>query len=258
MFIGIKPELSLLESELSKRKEKLNTTQKEINEIKNDALNFNFSSPRITLKTNQAQVQNYNNFRRSQSEKFYDLGVRSPHREGPDNLHGYLLNGNLMDITNPRNKWFTNKPKPVEFYKSANGTFYQNIDMGDKRIEIIDYPSKNVIHMPGKGYHEYYRTSLENHEVPENLKAKFGTKQTEKLLEDRLKVHDTLSKIQNSGINKKHDKLLLNERLGVETEDGTKVTVAAAEPAEKKDAKHRASPAYNDLSNYLRHSVQHG
>ncbi len=45
-------------------------------------------------------------------------------------------------------------------------------------------------------------------EIPQNIRHKFGTNETEKLLQDQLKVHDTLSNIQNKGINKKVDKSL--------------------------------------------------
>ena len=66
-------------------------------------------------------------------------------------------------------------------YRSADGTQFKHITSNGLQTTVIDYPSKNVIHIPGK-YHELYRTSVEINEIPQNIKHKFGSIQTEQLL----------------------------------------------------------------------------
>ena len=256
LFVGLFgidiDELTNLKNSVESRRRNVRDASDEIARMREDALHFNLHSPRLALKTNQHQIQEYNNSRRTRAQSNYDLGIRTYHKEPSDNIHGYLLNGNLMDICHPRNKWFTSEAKQpkthpsVDVYKSANGTRITRIHADDKTYEeIIDYPSKNVIHMPGK-YHEHYRQSLETFEVPENIRHKFGSKQTEKLLEDRVKVHDTLSQLHNKGINKKHDKVVKSANIGEEEEQQQKLK------------KKSSIMEYYDLSNFLRHSVSHG
>jgi len=74
------------------------------------------------------------------------------------------------------------------------------------------------------------------------LRHKFGTKDTNNLLQDQIKVHDTLSNIQNKGIIKKVDR---------------------THSCFLDDDKANYSPGqynqdYIDLGNHLRHSVSHG
>lgn len=84
--------------------------------------------------------------------------------------------------------------------RSADGTVYKHFERGDRSKEVvIDYPTQNIIHIPGK-YHEHYRQTVSHNEIPANIKAKFGSRNTRELLKDELKVHDTLSKIYNTGI----------------------------------------------------------
>jgi hypothetical protein len=67
-----------------------------------------------------------------------------------------------------------------------------------------------------------------------NIKAKFGRKQTSQLLDDQIKVHDTLSKILNRGSFRKVSKLNINESDKIEKNE------------------------YYELGAYLRHSFCHG
>lgn len=136
-----------------------------------------------------------------------------------------------------------------QHYKAADGTQYKYTNVDGFKTTVIDYPSKNVIHVPGK-YHELYRSSVDSSEVPQNIRHKFGTNQTEQLLSDPLKVHDTLSHIQNLGSIKKHDKFAPDE---APSDLFKQLNISAAASAKK-----IPGTDYYDLGNYLRHSICHG
>ena len=82
-------------------------------------------------------------------------------------------------------------------------------------------------------------------EVPQNIKHKFGTNETSKLLSDKLVVHDAISKIYNTGIIKKCDKSNIDEEKSNEKIPPT--------PTRKQQINQ-----YYDLGNHLRFSICHG
>lgn len=131
-------------------------------------------------------------------------------------------------------------PNENSFYTSGDGTQYKKIDSDGCIQTTVDFP-KNALHIPGK-YHELYRHSVVSSEIPQNLRHRFGTKDTNELLIDQVKVHDTLSSIQNSGIIKKVDRTKENEMDKYRTRNNPK----------------NKNEDYLDLGNYLRHTVSHG
>lgn len=131
-----------------------------------------------------------------------------------------------------------------EFYNSANGCQYKKIESDGITQTTIDFP-KNSLHIPGE-YHELYRHSVVSSEIPQNIRHKFGTHDTNYLLNDQVRVHDTLSSIQNAGIIKKVDKSKQEDY--PEYKHFLKTQHALAKRNED----------YLDLGNYLRHAVCHG
>jgi hypothetical protein len=133
----------------------------------------------------------------------------------------------------------------VENYVAADGTQYKiyNAPSGHT-VKEVNCPTRNIIHVPGK-YHEHYRSTVVESEMPQNIKHKFkarlGGDHAAELLKNQLKVHDTISEIQNSGIIKKNDK----------TDD-----VMNAKNVEFKMEKKLSD--YYDLGNHLRHAISHG
>ena len=217
---------------------------------KQSALNFStqnslYSNP----KTNQYQVEDYNSMRKTKSS----LAFQNRHKptEMYDNLKSYQLNGDILNTSKGARfepSRFLNvetlyEPKLdyVENYVAADGTQYKiyNAPSGHT-VKEVDCPTRNIIHVPGK-YHEHYRSTLVESEVPQNIKHKFRTIQTNELLKDQLKVHDTLSHIQNSGIIKKNDK----------TDDVPNLDKAGLIMEQKLSD-------YYDLGNHLRHAISHG
>ena len=218
------------------------------NKTVEDNLRFIFDIDKFVPKANQIQINDYNNLRKAKSS--YAINPRNSSRENTSelNLNSYKLLGNVMDSQSNRtfqpNVLFNSLDKiPAEVYKAADGTVFKRYETNGEQIDVIDYPSKNVIHTPGK-YHELYRTSLKPDEVPSNIKHKYGARETNNLLENQVKVHDTISAIQNYGVHKKtnKDNLIANE---LEKEMGLVLN-------KKKEN------SYYDLGNYLRHAVCHG
>jgi len=167
------------------------------------------------VASNRAAANDFNYLRKSKS--YYDYNKR----QNLNNLKSHYKNlGTIMDLRSNSQQIKSLRPDlnlkesynlpDNQHYKSADGTQYKYSNVDGFQTTIIDYPSKNVIHVPGK-YHELYRSSVDSSEVPQNIRHKFGTNTTEKLLSDPLKVHDTLSHIQNLGTIKKHDKFAPDE-----------------------------------------------
>ena len=75
------------------------------------------------------------------------------------------------------------------------------------------------------------------------MRHKFGTKDTYDLLLDQVKVHDTLSSIQNSGIIKKVDRTHSDSIEHSSMEKSVGLT---------------KNEDYYDLGNFLRHAICHG
>ena len=161
----------------------------------------------------------------------------------------YNLQNELLVTTKPHKKQqlrvHKRECKPnQDCYTSADETIYKHYTGPNRsRIEEVDYPTKNVIHVPGK-YHELYRQSATFDEIPQNLKHKFRAQSTSELLKDEIKVHDTLAKIYNVGVNKKFDHQV-DEKKEIDT-------IARASTAVDKYRD------YNDLGHLLRHTVAHG
>lgn len=97
-------------------------------------------------------------------------------------------------------------------YRAADGTVYRHYHKDNADTIVANYPTKNVIHVPGR-YHEHYRQWATFDEIPTNIKAKFGTNDTKELLKDELRVHDTLSEIYNAGITNIQNLKIQNNRL---------------------------------------------
>lgn len=207
-------------------------------------LDFNGLEPGV--KTNKYQVQDYNNLRKFNSS-FEATQIEKP-KEVFLNEASYKLNENSLNsasfkvrpgsssLLNSNANQFLN----AEIYKAADGTIYKHYKSPTGAlIREIEYPTKNVIHVPGK-YHEHYRQYASTEEIPQNIRHKFGTKQTDELLQDTIKVHDTLSKIHNTGIIKKNNKPKENDLKLNQKESDLLVST------------------YYDLGNTLRHAIGHG
>lgn len=233
-----------VKSDFVKQRMRYDEANKNFSEAHQNALKFN---------PNTNQVEDYNSLRKVKST--FEFTHRRKPKEQFSNMNSYQMMGDILS-SNVRNKnfkdptitlkpnatRFENLPEHVEYYKSADGTQYKIYNAPGHAVKEIDYPSKNVIHVPGK-YHELYRQSATSEEVPQNIKHKFGSRTTNELLKDELKVHDTLSFLNNSGINKKNDK----------TENGT-----AAIDLNKPNALDTQFSVYYDIGNHLRHAVCHG
>lgn len=130
-------------------------------------------------------------------------------------------------------------------YRAADGTVYKYYTplSNDIKIEEINYPTKNVIHIPGK-YHEHYRQWANVDEIPTNIKHKFGSRRTNELLKDELKVHDTLSQIYNTGLNRKHMEI---PQPSEEAQENTNELID-----------NESVSTYYDLSNHLRYVISRG
>lgn len=195
------------------------------------------SKTNLTLKSQEDKVNNYNSLRKSNIKYETNYMVESDHA----NQKNLVIYSPSSKNTLKESSIF---PNECEFYKSADGTQYKRMGTGDGCIETtVDFP-KNVLHIPGK-YHEHYRHCVVAEEIPQNLKAKFGSKHTEYLLKDQVKVHDTLSAIQNHGIIKKVDKTKSEHY-----ENDDRMSNPRAPGNKNED--------YLDLGNYLRHAVCHG
>lgn len=164
------------------------------------------------------------------------------------NEQNYEQNGNILEtgktsFYNPAtindNRTMSENVPNVESYKAADGTIFKLFHTTDGVTKEANYPTKNVIHVPGK-YHELYRQWASSDEIPQNIRHKFGTYDTEKLLGDKIKVHDTLSKIHNTGIIKKKSKEEENE-LNLNSKENNLLV-----------------DEYYDLGNHLRHAIGHG
>jgi len=155
----------------------------------------------------------------------------------------YKMMGSILDLGNSiyKNTYPRTSDEPFKattnYYKSAIGTEYKTYYENGFKVQEINPPTKNVIHVPGE-YHELYRQYVTLDEVPSNIRAKFGSKNTESLLKDQLKVHDTLSEIHNQSLVKKIDKSTSREST--------------------RTSPHKIDNDYYDLSNHLRHCVSHG
>ncbi len=77
-----------------------------------------------------------------------------------------------------------------------------------------------------------------------NLRHKFGDQDINDVLKDQVKVHDTLSLIQNAGIIKKADQAISQPDL--------------RSGLVKNNDYYRKNEDYLDLGNYLRHAICHG
>ena len=233
------------------------------------------------LKRNEHEVSDYNKAVR-QSKSSYG---RSKHHGKPfkADVDTSLYSSSTSALNTARQlldaKANSLESNQINVYKAADGTVYKHYDAGTHFVEEIDYPTKNVIHIPNK-YHERYRQSLNVTEVPQNIKHKFGTAQTARLLDDQVRVHSALSKIYNSGIIKKYDKT--DERvLATQRVDGDAQRTAAAALAKagvtiverpttsarrhRKEKEENTSidttaggTDYYDLGNHLRHVIAHG
>jgi hypothetical protein len=232
---------------LAKQKVRFNDANQILRDAQNSALSFNnpvYSNP----QTNKIQVEDYNSMRKTKSSLAFQN--RRKDTEVFSSISNYKLNGNILNnysTFQPSASFITPRldDEPnlqfVENYVSADGTEYKiyNAPSGHT-VKQVNCPTRNIIHVPGK-YHEHYRNTVVESEVPQNIKHKFRAVHADELLKDQLKVHDTLSQIQNSGIIKKNDK----------TED-----VMNSNNIEFKMEKKLSD--YYDLGNHLRHAISHG
>ena len=169
-----------------------------------------------------------------------------------DSLKSYQLNGDILNSSKgvkfdssrsvTTGDLYVPKSEYIESYVAADGTEYKiyNAPSGHT-VKEVNCPTRNIIHVPGK-YHEHYRSTVVESEIPQNIKHKFRTIHVDQLLKDQLKVHDTISHIQNSGIIKKNDKtddVMIVKNLELKTET-------------------KNLSEYYDLGNHLRHAISHG
>lgn len=206
---------------------------------------YSFNGLNPGLKANKSQTQDYNNLRKYTSSF---EATTDKTKNVYANEQSYELNGNAVEVAktslyNPPtivdNRTMSENVPNVESYKAADGTIYKIFNTPDGVTREANYPTKNVIHVPGK-YHELYRQWASSDEIPQNIRHRFGTYDTERLLADKIKVHDTLSKIHNTGIIKKKVKEEENE-LNV-----------------NKNERDVVINEYYDLGNHLRHAIGHG
>lgn len=246
------PSLEQLGRGVFEQKLKFEEAKKNYQNLAINAINFNRKS-NSQLITNDPHVGNYNTLRKSATTFHTYLNKRPKKKtEIYDSLNSYELNGDIFDLKSNRSNYSNNSSKTANYnnsqqilklnrntYRGADGTTYRHYETDTHYIQETDYPTKNVIHIPGR-YHELYRQTLTAKEVPTNIRHKFGTKDTTQLLDDQLKVHDTLSKIYNSGIIKQHQK---------------------PEPVNQEkiiEKKNNEIQQYYDLGNHLRFAICHG
>jgi hypothetical protein len=194
-------------------------------------LNFDLNS----LNLNIQQVNEFNNIRKLKKS----FEVAGENNNNNNNNYYYYYPKNLL--AHRPTTALLNLPKTNDFHHSADGTNYITYENGNYKYKIADYPNENSVYIPGT-YRELYRTSLVDNEVPLNIKAKFGSKQTSQLLDDQVKVHDTLSRILNRGCFRKSSNNSLMHR-----QDDAAVGVAE-----------RKKSDYTELGAYLRHSFCNG
>jgi hypothetical protein len=204
--------------------------------------------------TNPIQINDYNSLRRSRTSMYFPDNRKQSHTD----TKSFALHNDLLDTKSPSRQLINSNRlssrrrecQPGEnCYKSADGTVYKRyVDENNIVTEHIDPPTKNVIHVRGK-YHEQYRQSADFEEIPQNIKHKFGTNNTRELLKDEVKVHDTLAKIYNDGVNKKQNR---------ENEEVTEIR--GIQEVFSRGSSRPTDPHkdYNELGNLLRHAVQRG
>jgi hypothetical protein len=203
--------------------------------------------------TNPIQINDYNELRRSTTAMYHADHAKQQH---VDTSSYALLNDTLgtrspaTQLPCPSSGREATAPPNGSVYKSADGTIYRHsVDANNVLTEEIDPPTKNVIHVRGK-YHELYRQSATLADLPQSLNHKFKPRgiaaNTSQLLSDEVKVHDTLAKIYNNGVNKKHNR---------DVEQNKEIAALLSSRRTSAVNKHRD---YDDLGNLLRHSVQRG
>jgi hypothetical protein len=208
--------------------------------------------------SNYDSLEGYNRLRKSKSAFQMNSKLKSQHNDNVfyRNLNNYRLTGSIAPHCQPIYTDDKMKRRPmndkyvnyymqmptIDSFKSANGTkITRKLNKNeDSIVDIIDYPYKNVIHSPGE-YHEHYRMTVRSEEVPQNIRHKYGTKITQQLLDDQLKVHDTITTLQNVG----------NQKKNIKTEE----TPTELQMKRKKD---ESIKGYYDLSNVTRHSICRG
>lgn len=192
-----------------------------------------------TNLSNTKQDSKVNNFisLRKENTKFRTNEIKEPFLKSDQYVNGYIPSYSTLK----ENRKLGNSGS---IYTSANGITYERTSSDGVVQTTLDFP-KNALDIPGK-YHELYRHSVVSDEIPQNIRHKFGSKDTKQLLADQVKVHDTLSSIQNAGIIKKVDRTKSTSYLNTD-----KIMVEKYSPAHKNED-------YLDLGNYLRHAVCRG
>lgn len=251
-------ELVRIKDMYSQQKLRVEYSQRALKDKTNNALSFSLNRDKqaslAKRTTNPIQINDYNRLRQTQTSMYY----ADHQRRDYDPTRSYKLHNRLLNLNNSRpttsmpNTSRGCPPNSTNCYQAADGTIYKKYlnPANNQIIEEIDYPTKNVIHVPGK-YHELYRQWATYDEIPNNLKHKFRSDQTAKLLQDEIKVHDTLAKIYNTGVAKKNNKdeseVKQIEQIVNKTPHGETVIID--------DSKHKD---YNELGHLLRHTVSHG
>ena len=256
-FFKEDPDYENAKRSLATQKVRFNDAQQILRDAQNSALSFRNNPVYSNPQTNQIQVEDYNSMRKTKSSLAFQ-NRRKP-TDVYSSINSYNMNGSILNspksyllgqhtshtsLVSPRQDVEPNLAF-VENYVAADGTQYKiyNAPSGHT-VKEVNCPTRNVIHVPGK-YHEHYRSTVVESELPQNIKHKFRARlagdAAEVLLNDQLKVHDTISHIQNSGIIKKNDK--------------TDETINANNIEFKMEKK---LSDYYDLGNHLRHAISHG
>lgn len=228
---------------------------------------INSKMSRDQYHMNEYQVRDYNELRRGKSAAVFKRPERAvydswgKYEEATMNRPNYLEGGNISYLYRPSTSTASKRVEQfdrpsnlnlVDIYRSADGTVYKHFERGDRSKEVvIDYPTQNIIHIPGK-YHEHYRQTVSHNEIPANIKAKFGSRNTRELLKDELKVHDTLSKIYNTGVERKYIK---NDE---EIAARAKTSRSIDGEENNNEGLSDSVATYYDLSNHLRYTVSRG
>jgi hypothetical protein len=225
---------------LDNQRKKYEVANKSLYDARMNVLTFR-NDDHARLIENERKSSLYNSHRRERA--FFNPNVPNTSSTAPTIGKKYKMLGSILDLGNSiyKNTYPRVSDEPLKattnYYKSAIGTEYKTYYENGFKVQEINPPTKNVIHVPGE-YHELYRQYVTLDEVPSNIRAKFGSKNTESILKDQLKVHDTLSEIHNQSLVKKVDKSVNQESTRTDSS--------------------RIDNDYYDLGNHLRHCVSHG
>ncbi len=225
-----------MKNQLEEQKIKLKKSENQYVESKENALNFNRPEATIQSATKSAKP----------------TGMRKFPTEQPVQQKqqvNYQLNGNILDLA--RNRPIQSEAVRTSAKPSKNeGTILTDYNVIQMKYMNAYYPTQDQI------LDSYKSTSTERikssisakssislEEVPQNIKHRFRTKQTNELMKDQTKVNETIMQLQNIEDAKKY-------KYNRDETNHARPVSATVDP--------KQNAFYYDLSNYLRHTICHG